>query len=275
MTWQSQLSDEEWAQRERFEAAFLRGQSPVMRTIEKSVCGCDYGGDSWTTRSEADAIVSLLGVKRGVKFLDLGAGAGWPGIYMTAISNCSTVLVDLPFAGLCIAAKRAAKDGLSDNVRCICSDASALPIKDDYFDAISHSDLLCCLKQKRAVLGECRRTIRSGAKMVFTVIYIAPNASETDFARAVKNGPEFIAADESYEQLLADTGWNVMSITDITGEFALSVRRQLDADEKHKQSLRDLFGARELEERIKGWRSKLPVIEERLIRRDLIVAVAG
>ena len=53
--------------------------SQTMMEIERSVCGCDYGCTSWTTRKEADAAGGMLGLRPGVKFLVVGAGSGWPG----------------------------------------------------------------------------------------------------------------------------------------------------------------------------------------------------
>jgi len=99
-------SPEERAQRERFESFYLRSQSPVMLTIERSVCGCDYGGNSWTSRDEAEQIVARLALSPGVRLLDLGAGSGWPELYMGKRSGCDVALVDLPFSGLRIAAQR-------------------------------------------------------------------------------------------------------------------------------------------------------------------------
>lgn len=68
-------SPEERAQRDRFESLYVRAQSPVMLTIERSVWGCDYGGNSWTTRAEAKQMVAHLALHPGVRLLDLGAGS--------------------------------------------------------------------------------------------------------------------------------------------------------------------------------------------------------
>ena len=66
-----------------------------MLAIERRVCGCDYGGSSWTTRTESELIISLLGLRPGVRLLDLGAGSGWPGLHIAKTSGCDVVLVDL------------------------------------------------------------------------------------------------------------------------------------------------------------------------------------
>ena len=36
------------------------GRAAVLRELECCVLGCDYGGTSWTTRSEASRIAELL-----------------------------------------------------------------------------------------------------------------------------------------------------------------------------------------------------------------------
>jgi len=263
---------EERAQRERFESLYLRSQSPVMLTIERRVCGCDYGGNSWTSRAEAQQMAARLELRPGVRLLDLGAGSGWPGLYLGKTSGCDVTLVDLPLSGLRIAAERARKDGMTGNVWAAVADAAALPFPDEYFDAISHSDLLCCLKQKRAVLIACRRVMRRHGRMVFTVISVAPDLSAEQYSRAVTNGPEFIESDTDYPTLLAQIGWTVTGHEDITMAYGARVRRQLHADEAQKDGLVALIGASEFAERLAGWRSKLAAFDDELLRREFFVA---
>lgn len=263
---------EEQAQRQRFDAAYLRAQSPIMLSIERSVCGCDYGGNSWTTRDEAQRISTRLGLRPGVRLLDVGAGSGWPGLYMAEISGCSVVLVDLPLTGLRIAAKRAAKDRIPGPCWVALADAAYLPFCDESFDAISHSDLLCCLEPKRLVLEACQRVIRAGSPMVFTVISVTPGLLGGDYQRAVENGPEFIESDIDYPSLLHQTGWTVLDYQDITLDYVASCRRQLLADEAQEDALTTLMGTTEFDERVADWRSKLEVLNEGLLRRELFVA---
>ena len=102
-------------------------------------------------------------------------------------------LTDLPLDGLLIAQKRAEADGLT--ARCIItqSDGAALPFRDATFDAIYHSDVLCCLVDKRGVLESCRRVINpDGGRMAFSVIMIAPGLSDADYAIAAAGGDSVI-----------------------------------------------------------------------------------
>jgi ubiquinone/menaquinone biosynthesis C-methylase UbiE len=243
-----------------------------MLAIERSVCGCDYGGNSWTSRQEAEQIAVRLELSPGMGLLDLGAGSGWPGLYMGKQSGCDVTLVDLPLSGLRIAAQRAEREGMAENVRAAVADAAALPFADESFDAISHSDLLCCLKQKRSVLAACRRVIRRHGRMVFTVISVAPDLSAGHYSRAVENGPEFIETDTDYSTLLEETGWIVTDHEDITATYADRVRRQLDADERYRDELATLIGAGEFAERLAGWHPKLAALGDSILRRELFEA---
>ena len=265
-------SPEERAQMERLEAVYRRSQAPVMLAIEREVCGCDYGGNSWTTLAQARQMAAHLDLRPGKRLLDLVAGSGWPALHLGKSSGCDVTLVDLPLSGLRIAAERARKDAIPGEVWAAVADAAALPFPDGCFDAISHSDLLCCLRQKRSALAACRRVIRDPGRMAFTVISVAPGLSAERYRRAVANGPEFIEAEADYSTLLAETGWTLAAREDITAAYVASCRRQLRADEDRKDGLAALIGAEELAERLAEWRAKLAAFKDHLLRRELFVA---
>ncbi len=266
-------SPEEIAQRQRFDEFYLRSQSPVLLSIERTVCGCGYGGNSWTTRDEADRFGAILGLEPGLRLLDLGAGAGWPGLYLAQQSGCDVVLLDLPITGLRIASERATKDRISSACLGTVADAAALPFSASTFDAVSHSDLLCCLQQKGAVLRACRQVVRDQGRMVFTVISIAPGLTPDDHRRAVENGPEYIDSESSYPTLLAQTGWVIAEHHDITEDYARSCERQRLADQKWQQPLEELIGVSAYAERWSGWMTKIVALADGLIRRELFVVI--
>ena len=266
-------SPEELALRDRFAESYSKSRAAVMRSIERSVCGCDYGGTSWTTREDASEMATLLDLGPAKRLLDVGAGSGWPALYMAELSGCDAILVDLPLEGMKVAFERAVSDGTQERCWTAVADASCLPLRNASVDAISHSDLLCCLQPKRATLAECRRVIGKGGRMVFTVISVTPRLSPDDHRRAVANGPEFVEADLSYPTLLAETGWAVLECRDITAAYADSCRRQLAADLAHKAELAEIIGSTEVENRLDSWRSKDRAIADGLLRRDMFVVL--
>jgi ubiquinone/menaquinone biosynthesis C-methylase UbiE len=264
-------TETELALKKRFESAYEKTEIPIMQAIERQVCGCDYGGNSWSSKDQVDALISLLGLGPDSNLIDLGAGTGWPGIYIAKTCGCSVTLVDLPEIGLQIALKRAKEEGLAGRVSTRIADAADLPFRDGSFDAISHSDLLCCLIRKRSVLQECRRIVHDDGTMAFTVISIAPGLSSFAYDRALENAPEFIEAEENYRVLLEETGWAVTGSQDLTGEYRDSCDRQISADYESRTELAELLGAAESKLRLASWRSKLQAIEDGLFVRELFV----
>lgn len=263
------FSPKEQVQTERFAEIYQRSQLPVMRMVERSVCGCDYGGTSWTTRDEADGIAALLGLRSGVRLLDVGSGSGWPALYWAEKSGCNAVLTDLPFDGLRIAARRANDDGLRDSCSFALASAADLPFPEGNFDAISHSDVLCCLPDKIDVLRSCHRVLRHDGRMVFSVISVAPGLGEADYQRAVDNGPPFIEMDLDYATQLQQTGWAIDQRQDVTENFAATYRRLMDAEACEADTLLELFGETGLAERQAGQREKFCAIDDGLLRREI------
>ncbi len=263
---------DEQATIERFGDLYRLGQAPIMREIERAVCGCDYGGTSWTTRREAERVGELLGMGPGQRLLEVGAGSGWPGLYLARTTGCDVTLLDLPLAGLRIGAERAVADRLPGACWSVLADGAALPFGSGAFDAVSHSDVLCCLDAKLPVLRACRRVIRRGGRMVFTVIFPKPGLSSADHARAVESGPPFVETALAYPAMLRRAGWVVTDRADLTAEYAETVRRLLREEEAHSDELSGLYGEAEFSEKLAGQRRKLRVLEAGLLRRELFAA---
>ena len=260
-------------------ARFLRerelAHAPVRLEIERRVCGSDYGGTSWTTVDEARRVAGLLRLGPGKLLLDIGAGSGWPGLYLARTTGCDVVLTDIPFHGLVEAAARAEADGMAGACRVAVADGAALPFASGRFDAVSHSDVLCCLAPKRAALESCRRVARAGARTAFTVISIPPGLSSADHDRAVAASPPFTDTTEQYPAMLEATGWEITDHVDLTEEFLASSRRMLEEEEAHSDELADLHGADDFAARLTRRRSRVAILERGLLRRELFAATAA
>ena len=263
----------ELAQKASFDNFYQLSTSTVFQKIEKHTCGCCYGGNSWTTKKQAEYILKVLELSTQSSLLDLGAGAGWPGLYLSSMSGCSLTLVDLPETGLKIAIKRSIRDKISEKVATLVSDASQTPFLKHSFNAISHSDLLCCLFSKAQVLTECRRIIKTKGKMAFTVISVKPGLSNLDHQKAILNSPEFIQAEEEYNIMLQGCGWQIIDQVDLSEDYLESCRLQIEADYLYQDELVELLGEKETSDRISAWNSKLEVIAQGLVRRDLFVCI--
>src|SRR5439155_26723501 len=110
----------------------------------------------------------------------------------------------------------AAADGQAQRCDAVAADGAALPFRDASFDALNHSDVLCCTPDKLGVLRACRRVAREGSRMAFTVVALAPSLTDTERRIAMESGPKFVDTEDDYEVLLGRSGWCLHERTDLT-----------------------------------------------------------
>ncbi len=265
-------TQDELAITQRFAARYRVSGADIIQEIERATCGCDYGATSWTTREEADRVARLLGLGPGKKLLDIGSGSGWPALYFARTTGCDVALTDLPLEGLRHAATRATAENLPGECAFAVADAAALPFPDGCFDAISHSDVLCCLMPKAAALKECRRVLAPDGCMVFTVISVIPGLESREYEKAVASGPPFVAADAPYSELLAQAGWRIVERWDITGPFLETLRSVYGKETEHADALREVIGTEALADKMGRRERAIAGVEGGLLQRELFVA---
>ena len=134
---------EERGTRQKFAGRYAEARTDVVRHIERAVIGRDWGATGYTTVRQADHLADALRLAPGMRLLDLGAGRGWPGLYLAVRTGCRVVLTDVPHAGLLDALARAADEAVTDRVSAAVSSARALPFRPAAFDAVVHTDVLC------------------------------------------------------------------------------------------------------------------------------------
>lgn len=194
---------------------------------------------------------------------------------LAQLTGCEVVIVDIPPEPLRIARERSIVDGISQQCEVVAADAAALPFRDGAFDAVSHTDLLCCTPDKPGVLRACRRIARNGARMVFTVIAPAPSLPDAERQRATASGPRFVATEHDYADLLDRSGWCVRGRTDVTAEVLRYMCAELEGMQTRADALSELFGPEGFAERVKRQRAMIAAFEAGLLRRELFVAHAA
>lgn len=137
------MDDAERATVEELDRQYRLGEAPARRRVEQVVLGSDYGATSYTTIRQAADLAERLQLGPGVSLLDLGAGSGWPGLYLATVTGCRVVLADRPEEGLRIAQQRALEDGLADRCGFVRSSGDQLPFRSQVFDAVTHTDVFC------------------------------------------------------------------------------------------------------------------------------------
>lgn len=129
--------------RAAFADRYANERADVNRAVERAVIGGDWGANGYTTMAQADELGRLLQLQPGKRLLDIGAGRGWPGLYLATSTGCEAVLVDLPIEGLRTARRRAAAEDLGDRVAVAVASASNLPLAPSSFDAVASTDVFC------------------------------------------------------------------------------------------------------------------------------------
>jgi protein-L-isoaspartate O-methyltransferase len=115
----------------------------VTIELERAVLGSDYGANSYTPLAQAEKLIHVLAPRRGERVLDVGAGCGWPGLYIAARTGCDVVVTDLPMQGMRRARERIRSDAATTSASAVVSTARHLPFRAESFDAIVHTDVLC------------------------------------------------------------------------------------------------------------------------------------
>jgi SAM-dependent methyltransferase len=137
------VTREEQDTRKRFADRYGEDRTEAVELIERAVIGADWGANGYTTMDQADRLGAVLQLGSGRRMLDLGAGRGWPGLYLAVTTGCQVVLTDVPFEGLRLAMARAASERAAERAAAVVSTARALPFRPSTFDAVVHTDVLC------------------------------------------------------------------------------------------------------------------------------------
>src|SRR6516225_12102118 len=114
---------------ESFEQRYRVKPTEVTRQIEREVIGGDWGANGYTTVGQADRLGRELSLGPGSVLLDLGAGRGWPGLYLAATTGCRVVMADVPADALRIGLARASDEGLADRATAVRCSAMGLPLR--------------------------------------------------------------------------------------------------------------------------------------------------
>jgi hypothetical protein len=126
---------------DRFTEYYLATDNDAVRELERRTLGVACGGNGYTDIRQVERLVSLLDLSEGDRVLELGSGAGWPGLYIAQESGSRVVISDVPWEGVSWGLAHGRAEGLPvDAVACL---GSEIPFKDRSFHAATHSDVLC------------------------------------------------------------------------------------------------------------------------------------
>jgi len=257
---------------ERFRDRYGSRGSEAERAIELAAIGANVGANGYTTVAQAEELARRLKLTRRTRLLDVGCGRGYPGLYIARIAGCDVVSSDLPIASLRTARRRASRDRISRRASFIAASAVHPPLRPGTFDAIVHTDVLCCLRAKLAVLRACHHLLKPGGRMAFTTIYAGKDVGDRDYRRACRVRGCGFAERREVRALVESAGFVNVREKDVTREFARTTRAYLEMSAMYRDELRAQWGSARFVEWQRDREATLELTERGVVRRGLFTA---
>ncbi len=112
-----------------------------------------------------ERVGTLLGLKPGLRLLDVASGQGSSAIFLAQKFGCEVVGLDYGPESVAKANAQAEMIGLNDLVRFEHGDAEVLPFADKSFDAVLCECAFCTFPDKPTAARELARVLRPGARI--------------------------------------------------------------------------------------------------------------
>jgi SAM-dependent methyltransferase len=175
------------------------------------------------------ALFAQLGLRPGMRWLDIGSGLGGPARHLAAAYGCIVSGIDLTPEYVAVARDLARRVGLERRVDFRQGSALALPFPDASFDGASLLHVGMNIPDKPAVCAGVRRVLRPGG--IFA-IYDVMRLAEGDLAFpvpwATAPATSFVAAPADYRAALAASGFTIQAERS-RAAFALESLRAMQA----------------------------------------------
>ncbi len=204
----------------------------------------------WSSRFGA-LLLDNLELRTGIRGLDVGCATGFPLLELAHVHGPSSSFVGIDPWGDAVARAGRKRDfyGLT-NVELHVGDAAAMPFDDRSFDLITSNLGINNFDNREAVLRECHRVARDGARIVLTTNLTGHMAEFYDLFRAtvperaaeITRQEQHRGTRESVERLLTEGGFRMTKV--VESEFYL---RFASGTAMFRHSLVQFF--------LDGWRS--------------------
>jgi SAM-dependent methyltransferase len=219
-------------------------EDPVYREIRAETWGQDLGQTSWLTAGELQDFIQRLDLSASDRVLEVACGTGGAAVLMAHETGAHVVGVDVSTAAIAAASRRAAAEFGGDRVEFREVDADRpLPFEDEAFTAIFCNDAINHLADRRAVLGEFRRLLAPGGRLLYTdpVVVTGPISADEIAARS-SIGPFLFLPRGENEMILGECGFVEVASVDATDNLITVSRRWREARAWRRDSLIVLEG---------------------------------
>lgn len=175
-----------------------------------------------------DALAARAELKPGLHIADFCAGLGGPARYFAHRYGVAVTGIDLNPARVAGARELNARVGLDKKVTMIEGDVTRTPLSPESVDAVVSQEAFLHIPDKAAALREAHRLLKPGGRLVFTD-WIAHRPLTADEAEAMWRGiaAQTLQSVESYKALLAQAGFRIAAMDDLTADWGTILAERL------------------------------------------------
>ena len=225
-------------------ASYRNFASALYAEIRREAFGEDIGQTGWLTAEEQDLFLAWLGLSPAARLLDIACGSGGPTLRIAEKTGCRVVGLDLHAEGIAGAKAGAQELGLENCAEFHGGDAAApLPFGDRSFDPLTCIDAINHLPDRPRVLGEWRRVLKPGGRLLFTdpIVLTGPVTNREIAIRASIGLFVFVPAGLD-EAMLEQAGFEIERVEDRTRNMAENAAGWRDARARREADLRAIEG---------------------------------
>jgi sarcosine/dimethylglycine N-methyltransferase len=209
----------------------------------------EFDQDHYGGTDAVDALAREANIGPALHVLDVCSGMGGPARWLAFRYGCRVTGVDLTQTRVDGATRLTRRVHLESTVRFVQGDATAMPFADATFDALISQEAWCHIPDKPALIAECARVLKPGARLAFTDIMVVGDLSPDDEARLLAGMTIPLPAKQAqYRELLEASGFASLQSTDLCSEWVVILRRRLEMYRSLRDTTVAKFGERRFQE---------------------------
>jgi cyclopropane fatty-acyl-phospholipid synthase-like methyltransferase len=175
-----------------------------------------------------DALAERAGIGAGTRVIDFCAGLGGPARYLAQRYGADVTGIELTPARVAGARELTRRVGLQDRVRVLQGDVMRVPLDDGRFDVVISQEAFLHVPDKKRALAEAFRLLVPGGRIAFTDWVAHRPLSAGDKALMWRGmAVAELHPLEAYAALVEAAGFAVVSIEDLTRDWAAILKERL------------------------------------------------